>query len=112
MRGLLHACPVARWLTAAPLPRFLAEPSPLGGADPWLCHTKRTFNPSLIIRKRRHGFLSRWVGKRLLSACWLACAPLPNLGCLSAWAPERGWGRGHTGLLQAWWGIVVPSPWR
>lgn len=26
---------------------------------PMLCHTKRTFQPSLIIRKRRHGFLSR-----------------------------------------------------
>lgn len=24
-----------------------------------LCNTKRTFQPSLIIRKRRHGFLSR-----------------------------------------------------
>jgi ribosomal protein L34 len=23
------------------------------------CHTKRTFQPSLIIRKRRHGFLQR-----------------------------------------------------
>ena len=40
----------------APLPP--AEPSPFGGADPWLC-IKRTFNPSLIIRKRRHGFRSR-----------------------------------------------------
>ena len=33
---------------------------PAGGADEgMLCHTKRTFQPSLIIRKRRHGFLSR-----------------------------------------------------
>ncbi|KAL4859157.1 39S ribosomal protein L34 [Chlorella vulgaris] len=25
----------------------------------WICATKRTFQPSLIIRKRRHGFLER-----------------------------------------------------
>jgi ribosomal protein L34 len=36
-----------------------AEPSPFSDPLGWLCHTKRTFNPSLIIRKRRHGFLGR-----------------------------------------------------
>jgi large subunit ribosomal protein L34 len=29
------------------------------GLLPWLCATKRTFQPSLIIRKRRHGWLER-----------------------------------------------------
>ena len=36
-----------------------AEPEAEGGPLEWLLHTKRTYQPSLIIRKRRHGFRSR-----------------------------------------------------
>lgn len=38
---------------------FADPESAEGAAEPMLCHTKRTFQPSLIIRKRRHGFLER-----------------------------------------------------
>ena len=61
-RPITHAA-----LTTQPgptLPCLLSSlAGPAGGSGdgllPWLCATKRTFQPSLIIRKRRHGWLER-----------------------------------------------------
>ena len=47
-------------MTPPPVPPPADPTEDVGAPAPaWQCNTKRTYQPSLIIRKRRHGWLER-----------------------------------------------------